>query len=86
MGYRTFRKEATMSGELEVYDKFCKGQFKSIDSDLKEIKTLLGNHIVHLDKKIDKRLNRMMYALVGVMGGTNITLLATMGIMITRVT
>lgn len=74
-----------MKGELEIYDKFCKERFKSIDADLKEIKELLGNHIVHLDKKIDRRLNRMLYSLFGMMGVTNITLLVSIAIIIAQV-
>lgn len=74
-----------MSEELEIYDKFCRERFKSIDDDLKEIKDLLGNHIMHLDKKIDKRLNRMLYSLFGMMSVTNITLLVSIAIIITQV-
>ena len=74
-----------MSAELEVYEKVCKDRFVSIDEDLADIKKLLGNHIVHLDKRIDKRLNRMTYTLFGVMGVTNITLLTTMGVMVSKV-
>ncbi len=70
---------------LEMYDKVCKNEFEKIDEDLKEIKKLLGNHIVHLDEKINKRLNRITYSLFGVMGVTNVTLLTTMAVMVSRV-